>query len=472
MYKKFLLGSAIVLAATTVAVSSAILLQVAELSGFLQKHGHTIPSLGGAVDSASAGSPQTIMILGSDHRKQDTASDRPHSDTILLLRLDPGHPATTVMSIPRDLKVSIPGHGTDKINQAYYDGGAALTLRTVKPLLSTPGHPFLINHVVDINFRGFRRAVDYVGCVYVAIDRRYFNPVGTGYASIDIQPGYQRLCGQDALDYVRYRHGDNDIVRGARQQDFLRQAKAQISAKQIFEKRDRLLQVFAAYTQTDKSLQGAKALFDLGQLAFLSAGHPVREVRFPAIVPDSPTAAYVGYSPKRLPIAIDQFMSGRTTSSGKRRSRSRATNARLEAAARQGEDQAIVAGRGTPFPIYYPTQVAPGGTYQGPGRPYRLRTLDGTKRRAYTMVVQAPGVGQYYDIEGMSWLNPPILQKPDARRKIGGRTYSLYFDGSKLRLVAFRAARAVYWVTNTLTRSLTNKQMLGIAASMRPLGHG
>jgi polyisoprenyl-teichoic acid--peptidoglycan teichoic acid transferase len=472
MYKKFLLGSAIVLAATTVAVSSAILLQVAELSGFLQKHGHTIPSLGGAVDSASAGSPQTIMILGSDHRKQDTASDRPHSDTILLLRLDPGHPATTVMSIPRDLKVPIPGHGTDKINQAYYDGGAALTLRTVKRLLSTPGHPFLINHVVDINFRGFRRAVDYVGCVYVAIDRRYFNPVGTGYASIDIQPGYQRLCGQDALDYVRYRHGDNDIVRGARQQDFLRQAKAQISAKQIFEKRDRLLQVFAAYTQTDKSLQGAKALFDLGQLAFLSAGHPVREVRFPAIVPDSPTAAYVGYSPKRLPIAIDQFMSGRTARSGKRRSRSRATKVRLEAAARQGEDQAIVAGRGTPFPIYYPTQVAPGGTYQGPGRPYRLRTLDGTKRRAYTMVVQAPGVGQYYDIEGMNWLNPPILQKPDARRKIGARTYSLYFDGSKLRLVAFRAGRVAYWVTNTLTRSLSNKQMLGIAASMRPLGHG
>ena len=60
MYKKFLLGSVIVLALTTVAVSSAILLQVAELSGFLHTHGHTIPSLGGAVDSASAGSPQTI----------------------------------------------------------------------------------------------------------------------------------------------------------------------------------------------------------------------------------------------------------------------------------------------------------------------------------------------------------------------------------------------------------------------------
>jgi len=481
MYKKFLLGSVIVLALTTVAVSSAILLQVAELSGFLHTHGHTIPSLGGAVDSASAGSPQTIMILGSDHRKQDTASDRPHSDTILLMRLDPGHPATTVMSIPRDLKVTIPGHGTNKINQAYYDGGAALTLKTVKRLLSTPGHPFAINHVVDINFRGFRRAVDYVGCVYVAVDRRYYNPVGTGYASINIQPGYQRLCGQDALDYVRYRHGDNDIVRGARQQDFLRQAKAQIGAKQIFEKRDRLLKVFAAYTQTDKSLQDAKPLLDLGQLAFLSAGHPVREIKFPAIVPDSPTAAYVGYSQGRLPGAVDQFLSGRTATSSSGTSRpSRRRSSRphkskpvqLDAAQTKGEDQAIVASRGTPFPVYFPTKVGPGGTYQGPGRPYRLRTLDGSKRRAYVMVVQLPGVGEYYDVEGMNWTNPPLLQKPDARRRIGPRTYSLYFDGSKLRLVAFRAGNAVYWVTNTLTRSLTNKQMLAIAASMRPLGHG
>jgi LCP family protein required for cell wall assembly len=470
MYKKFLLGSLIVLGLTTVAVSSAILLQVAELSGFLQKHGHTIPSLGGAVTAAGAGSPQTIMILGSDHRKQDTAADRPHSDTILLMRLDPGHPATTVMSIPRDLKVPIPGHGVSKINQAYFDGGAALTLRTVKALLSTPGHPFSINHVVDINFRGFRRAVDYVGCVYVDIDRRYFNPPGTGYATIDIQPGYQRLCGQDALDYVRYRHGDNDIVRGARQQDFLRQAKAQIGAKQIFEKRDRLLQVFAAYTQTDKGLQGAKALLDLGQLAFLSAGHPVREVKFPSIIPASPTAAYVGYSHTRLPGAIDQFLSGLAPKRSHRVRRSKP--AQLDNATTEGQNQAIVSARGTPFPIYYPAKIVPGGTYQGPGRPYRLRTLDGSKRRAYVMVVQAPGVGEYYGIEGMNWRNPPILQKPDAKRTAGGRTYGLYFDGSHLRLVAFRAGKAVYWVSNTLTRSLSNKQMLAIAQSMQPLGHG
>src|SRR3954462_1455072 len=342
MYKKFLLGSMIVLGATTVAVSATILLEVAHLSDVIKEHGHTISALGGGdVTRADAGGPQTIMILGSDHRKQDQPGDRPHSDTILLLRRDPHQPATTGMSIPRDLKVAIPGHGVSKINQAYFEGGPKLALQTVKRLLSTPGHPFVVNHVVDINFRGFRRAVDYVGCVYIDVDRRYFNPVGTGYASIDIQPGYQRLCGQDALDYVRYRHGDNDLVRGARQQDFLRQAKAQIGARQIFEKRDRLLEVFAAYTQTDKSLQEGKSLVDLGQLAFLSAGHAVQQVRFPAILPNDPRNPYVGYSKSGLAAAVDQFMSGQKPKRGKRKGRRSSGTAALANGTQLGQDQAI-----------------------------------------------------------------------------------------------------------------------------------
>ena len=98
----------IVLALTTVAVSSAILLQVAELSGFLHTHGHTIPSLGGAVDSVSAGSPQTILMLGSDRRYADTklgpaplGHDHPRA-------AGPRQGRTALMSLPRDLKVDDP----------------------------------------------------------------------------------------------------------------------------------------------------------------------------------------------------------------------------------------------------------------------------------------------------------------------------------------------------------------------------
>jgi polyisoprenyl-teichoic acid--peptidoglycan teichoic acid transferase len=473
IHKRFLIGSAVVVGLTTIAVAATVLLEVWHLSDIVNK-GHTLSLGSGDITAPEAGSPQTIMILGSDHRKQDQPGDRPHSDTILLMRLDPGHPATTLMSIPRDLKVDVPGLGTTKINQAYYAGGPKLALRTVKRLLSTPGHPFQVNHIVDINFRGFRRAVDYVGCVYVAVDRRYFNPEGTGYAAIDIQPGYQRLCGEDALAYARYRHGDNDIVRGARQQDFLRQAKAQISAKSIFDKRDRLLEVFSVYAQTDKSLHDPHALLDLGQLAAFSAGHPVREVRFPAIVPDSPTAAYVGYSRSRLPAAVDEFLSGKAKAASSHPSRRRSSSshrrsrpAPLDNAATQGQDQAIVAAQGTRFPVYYPTKIAPGSQYQGGGRAYRIRDLKGGKHRAYAMVVQMPGVGEYYDVQGMNWTDPPILAKPDEQRTIAGRQYSIFYDGGHIRLVAFRAGNAVYWITNTLTRALSNKQMLGIAQSMR-----
>ena len=74
------------------------------------------------------------------------------------------------MSIPRDLKVEIPGVGTDKFNAAFAYGGPKLTLQVVKELTGLP-----INHVVNVDYLGFVRAVDAIGCVYVDIDRRYYH---------------------------------------------------------------------------------------------------------------------------------------------------------------------------------------------------------------------------------------------------------------------------------------------------------
>ncbi len=86
-----------------------------------------------------------------------------------------------------------------------------------------------------MNFGGFQRAVNRLGCVYIDVDHRYYHsnaglPPSAQYSEIDIKPGYQKLCGAKALDYVRYRHIDSDFVRSARQQDFLRQAKGQFCA--------------------------------------------------------------------------------------------------------------------------------------------------------------------------------------------------------------------------------------------------
>ena len=121
-----------------------------------------------------------------------------------------------------------------KINQAYDFGGAKLTTETVKQLFETAtGKNFAINGVIDVNFNGFQRAVNYVHGVYVDVDRRYYIPPNTGTSEIDLEPGYQRLVGSDALAYVRFRHNDSDIFRAARQQDFLRQAVGQPSVQKL-----------------------------------------------------------------------------------------------------------------------------------------------------------------------------------------------------------------------------------------------
>ena len=115
------------------------------------------------------------MLLGSDRRPKNNvegAAPGARSDTIILIRLDPSKNATAMMSLPRDLKVEIPGHGTDKINAAYELGGPKLTLKTVKRLTG-----LRINHVINVDFEGFYQAVNAIGCVYADIDRRYYNNI-------------------------------------------------------------------------------------------------------------------------------------------------------------------------------------------------------------------------------------------------------------------------------------------------------
>ena len=69
----------------------------------------------------------------------------------------------------------------------------------------------------------------------------------------------------------------------------------------------------------------------------------------------------------------------------------------------------------------------------------------------------------------MSWRHPPILDDPDRTRDANGRKLMLYYDGSRIRLVAWRTGKAVYWVTNTLTLSIPNSRLIAIAGSLRRL---
>jgi hypothetical protein len=145
----------------------------------------------------------------------------------------------------------------------------------------------------------------------------------------------------------------------------------------------------------------------------------------------------------------------------------------LEEALSEGENQAIVAARKVDFPFYFPTVRTSGSGYVGQApRLYTVRDELGRKHDAYRMVIAKNIVGEYYGIQGMTWRDPPILDDPAEVVVRNGRKLRIYRDGRRIRLVAWRTRKAVYWVSNTLTQSLTGPQMLGIAASLRRLGKG
>jgi LCP family protein required for cell wall assembly len=483
MYKRFLLGVLVVMLASATTVASAVLLEIKEDAHLFLGGNKPIAGIKDALNGVDAGGPQTILILGSDQRFVDIKAKTPvRSDTIILLRLDPSKGATSVMSIPRDLKVHIPGHGDDKINAAYAIGGPALAVKTIRNLLHIP-----ITHVVNVNFGGFRRAVDRLGCVYTDVDRRYFNdnnpPFGGGpdYAAIDIKAGYQKLCGQDALEFVRYRHFDTDLVRAARQQQFLSDAKDQVGVGKVFSDRKALLKIFGRYTQTD--ISSDDAILRLLKLAVTSAQKPVREVRFPGDI----TGDFVTITDAHLRSITQQFMNAKpavgshgasgtttTTTTTTKKKSSKASKkaaavlpAGLQSAPTQAQDEAVQLATKLPFPVYYPKAILNGAEYlPDHSRAYDIFDRGGHKYRAYRIVVKTDELGQYYGIQGTSWSGPPILDNPSERRRMAGRTYELFYDGEHLQTVSWRSGKAVYWVSNTLLQALNNSQMLALARSV------
>ncbi len=162
--------------------------------------------------------PAIALVIGSDFRAGDVAGGS-RSDTLMLVRIDPRTKYISLLSLPRDLYVTIPGYGVDKINAAYSDGGYKLALKTVED--ATGVKP---NYLVTVDFKGFRDLVDKFHGVYVPVDQRYYHVNVAGqdqYSQVDIPPGYQLLNGTNALAFARYRHTDSDFYRNARQQVFL-----------------------------------------------------------------------------------------------------------------------------------------------------------------------------------------------------------------------------------------------------------
>jgi polyisoprenyl-teichoic acid--peptidoglycan teichoic acid transferase len=499
---RFSIAAVIVIAFTATTTAVAGLLQFKQLVADISV---SAPITHARITIPKPGHPQTILLIGSDHRAGEPFRQS-NTDTMMLVHIDANSSTINVMSVPRDLKVEIPeggGFSTDKINAAYSVGGPNLLVKVLKAQVF-PG--LQINHIIDVNFGGFEDLVNAIGCVYTDVDHRYYNNTAfTDYSSIDLQPGYQRLCGTNALSFVRFRHTDSDLVRNARQQDFLRWAKAQYSIGQLVSNRDKLLRIFGKHTQTDSNLHSLDGLLNLFNLVAFSNGHSIKQIPFPAIflpcgsgatttnafgqtTQIAVTPCYLTATQPAEAAAYRAFMrptkaAAHAAGHGKRRSRQPSAlslaEANLTGDASDGQAQAAKLSTPPSLPVYFPRAIAAGSRYctdgtcsEGPipnsyPRAYRIRGRDGTRYPAYRMTIVLNSVlGQYYGVQGTTWLKAPILSTPGATRTIHGKRLMEFFDGSRITMVAWETGGAAYWISNTLTSNLSNAQILGIAATL------
>lgn len=182
--------------------------------------------------------PLNILLLGEDfdHCGAQTEVLHHKTDTMILVRVDPAAGRATMMSLPRDLYVMVPGHGPKKLTMAHYlgeltdyegGGGPGLLREVIQSNFGLPVHRF-----VRIDFQGFQDIVDAVGPITVdvppsqedpavgLVDDRY--PDGQcGYTTISFPPGPNELDGEQALKYARSRYSTSDFDRSRRQMQVL-----------------------------------------------------------------------------------------------------------------------------------------------------------------------------------------------------------------------------------------------------------
>jgi LCP family protein required for cell wall assembly len=503
VWARFLTAALVITLSVGTATAASLLLFVEGIADDL-KLDPEFRTIEDRLATVDGGEPQTILILGSDKRPEFKNDQfRGLSDTTMLLRIDPDRNALVLFSLPRDLKVEIPGYGTDKLNAAYAYGGPELTLRTIQELtkVAATGNQGLdINHIVNVDFEGFARAVNAIDCVYIDVDRRYYHSneeTVEQYEEIDIQPGYQALCGFDALDFARFRHLDNDVVRAARQQDFLREARHKVPPEVIFAQRRELIDIFTEHTTSD--VDKATEMLEVLKLFIEARDAPVKEVHFEGTLGPS----FVTTTSTEINKAVKQFLgitdtpgargetaapedperitdedapdeTGSTPAAGRKQKQRSRGPAELVTTTYGKQLAKGIRARKVKLPIYYPTVLEVGTEYAQKPRVYKINgTGDGSppngERAAYKWVFSRPALGEYYGFMATRWEDPPILDAAHEEREIGDRTYKLYFDGDRLRMVAWQDDQGSFWLSNTLIQSLSDREMIDIAKGMTEL---
>jgi polyisoprenyl-teichoic acid--peptidoglycan teichoic acid transferase len=491
MAKRVLLGAVGVVLLTGGASAVLARNEVSKIVAALRQN-KPVKVAASVLPQAPSGAPETLLLVGNDERPPPRGNPSgavlPHSNEMLLVRIDPSKPTISMLSIPRELRVPFTRLNgqveENRINSAFtfgYEESGETTSGGVKLMVETLTKAIGVtpNLVFVTNFKHFKRAVDEMGCVYMTVDKPYHHvnePGGEQYFEIDLQPGYQRLCGQEALEFVANRHESTSLIRDARDQRFLLEVKAEYGPT-LFENREKFEHIIGKAVETD--LHSEAQVLQLLELLVESAGKPVRQVPFHVeLHSDYDTA-----TPQQLEEAAHSFLSGTAaihphrlhgTSSPSRSAHGRPAASEPALALSPTPSATLTEARAIapnlPFAVEAPRrQETTAEAEPDVVRRYDIRGPGRELYPTYVIVVDKGELGQYYDIQGSVWADSPLLSDPTQEIHVGPHTYSLFYDGEHLKTIAWREGSGAYWVENTLTNNLSPQQMLAIAEQTQPV---
>ena len=221
--------------------------------------GRNMALYGSVWGPGQSGNRINILLVGIDDGEIDNPKNSPHrSDSMLLAGVHKGTGSVSLLSIPRDTRVAIPGHSSaDKFGHSFAYGGVELTKATIEDFLKIPVHYFVV-----ADWQGFIRVVDALGGVDLIVDAdmNYEDPYAN--LKIHLKKGYQHLNGQQAGEYVRFRHDEmGDIGRVARQQKFIKALASQAIRPGNLIRLPQIMGILGQSVQTNMTLWSFRDIF-------------------------------------------------------------------------------------------------------------------------------------------------------------------------------------------------------------------
>jgi len=427
-----------------------------------------------------------ILVLGVESRGYESI----RSDSMILVHADPAANYLSTLSLPRDLRVEVPGHGYRKLNWSYSKGGPTLAVQTVEANTNVD-----ITHYLEVDFKAFTNLTDAVGGVYIDVDKHYFNDTKK-YDQIDVRPGYQLLHGVDALDYVRYRMDNNmDFGRQHRQQTFLTALREQAMGWDLGFKLPGLIQALTDNIQTTISFDEIRNLA-YWVLTKLDGGQ-IRQQTVSGAIQTVEGVSFVIPSEGVLEQKVADFMDPTPAATASQTTVATLTSDVDVPTTAGSTDMVVDSSQFMTDPNFVPdsalwseiaaqmpfTVMAPGYLPQdykyyqrnpeGSGG-YDIDTGGGSAKglkMVYRLVRNGTSYDQYLGIMETDWLDAPAAS-PGRQVVYNGTTFTIVGTYDRTERVWWEKDGVLYWVSNTISHYLNPTELVKVAASMITIPSG